>query len=109
MVAADAQQYWLLLNCGARFIENFSDVNSPFVAAERNERQREGVPANCLSGTRVLAGFSVVANEVRIPEGQDNCGACFATFWMILKGGRRPGSRPRFTSANKCYYPPDNG
>ena len=46
VVAADAQQFWLLLDYGARFGESLSDVNYPFAAAERNECQQGWLAKN---------------------------------------------------------------
>jgi len=45
----------------------------------------EKVSANCLNEVS-FSGFSVVAIEVREPEGQDNCGAIFC---YLFDGAKR--------------------
>gem|GEM_PF-6971213 len=83
----------------------------PFVAAERNECHREGLPVNCLSAASFYGLLGVSEWREGTPMGIQSArqlaGHVFASFWMTLKGWRSPVARHRITLAVECYYPTD--
>jgi len=74
-----------------------------FVAAERNERQRECLPANCVSAASFSGLLAVSDWSEGTRKGKTIMGSFFAYFLMTQKVRRRSGPRPRIISAMVGY------